>query len=49
MSRNVIFIVAAVVAFILAAVLVFVGGVDHKIIDALLFGGLASFAAGHLG
>lgn len=42
------FIIIAVVAFLVDLVLVFVSGVDHKIVDALLFGGLAAFAAGHL-
>ena len=42
------FVLAAVVVFIVAAVLVFVGNVDHKLIEGLGYIGLASFAAGHL-
>jgi len=42
------FIIVAVVLFLVDLVLVLVGSVDHKVIDAILFGGLSAFAAGHL-
>jgi hypothetical protein len=48
MTRNVLFIIAAVVAFVVAAVLVLIGGVDHKLVDVLTLAGFASFAAGHV-
>lgn len=47
MARSGFLILVAVVMFIVAAVLVLAGSVDHKIIDVLSYGGLASFAAAH--
>jgi len=49
MTRNSLLILAAVILFAVAAVLVAIDDtVSAKLISVLLFSGLGSFAAGHL-
>lgn len=48
MSRSFFFIVLALVLFLIALLVPLWGTLDPDAERALLFGGLASFAAGHL-
>ncbi len=42
------FILLAIVLFAVGLILVLVPGIDPKIISIMLFGGLTSFAVGHI-
>lgn len=48
LSRSIIFVILAVVLFLVALILTVIGHGDGKLISELTLGGLASFAAGHL-
>jgi hypothetical protein len=48
LTRNVFFILLAVVLFLVAVILQLGDNLEPDVFNYLLFGGLASFAAGHL-